>query len=130
MEYYLCMNSYKWDDWIFFDNSDVLDSVVVEFTLRKFLCSYRIEQPNMCSIDRLFKALQLCPVMERVCVISSKGKLSRESVLIDFVCGSPKLVFLYMQLDTISAAACKRMQSCISARYVSEWNLYIYWGII
>jgi len=100
-------------------------NLLMEFTLRNFLFTYRIEQPNMCSIDRLLKALHLCPVIERVCVISSGGKLSWESVLVDFVCGSPKLVFLYMQLDTLSQAAIKRIQRCISARYVSEWNLYI-----
>ena len=125
MEYCLCMNSYKWDDCIFFDNSYVLESVVAESTHRNLLFTYRIEQPNMCSIDRLLEALQLCPVVERVCVISSRGKLSSESVLVDFVRGSPKLVFLYVQLDTLSQAACKRIQSYISARYVSEWNLYI-----
>jgi hypothetical protein len=92
---------------------------------RNLLFTYRIEQPNMCSIDRLLKALQLCPVIERVCVISSRGKLSMESVLVDFVCAASKLVFLYVQLDTLSQEACKRIKSCISARYVSEWNLCI-----
>ncbi|GFG40517.1 hypothetical protein Cfor_07581 [Coptotermes formosanus] len=77
-----------------------------------------IVQPNMCSIDRLLMALQLHPVIERVCVMSSGGKLSMESVLVDFVCGASKLVFLYLQLDTLSQAACKRIQSCISKRYV------------
>lgn len=109
----------------FFDNSDVFESVVVEFTLRNFIFTYRIEQPNMCSIDGLLNALQLCPVIERVCAISHGGKISLESVLVDFVRGSPKLVFLYVQLDTLSEAACKRIKSWISARYVSEWNLYI-----
>ena len=113
------------DFFFFFYNSDVFESVVLEFTLRNFRFTYRIEQPNICSIDRLLKALQLCPVIERVCVISSRGKLSLESVLVDFVCGSPKLVFVYIHLDTLSQATCKRLQSCISARYVSEWNLYI-----
>lgn len=95
----------------------------MEFMLRNLLFAYRIEQPNMCSIDRLLKALQLCPVIERVCVISRRGKLFSETALENFVCGSSKLVFLYVQLDTLSQAACKRIQSCISIRYVSEWNL-------
>ena len=107
------------------DSSNVLESVVVEFMLRNLLFTYRIEQPNICSIDTLFKALRLCPVIERVCVISSTGILSLDPVLVDFVCGSPKLVFLYVLLDTLSHAACKRIQSYISARYVSELNLYI-----
>ena len=110
-------------NFFFFYISDVLESVAVEFTLINLLFTYRIEQPNMCSIDRLLQGLQLCPVIERVCVVSIRGKLSLESVLVDFVRGSPKLVFLYVQLDTLSQAACKRIQSCISARYVSEWNL-------
>ena len=114
-----------WLNFFFFDNSNVLESVVVEFILRNLLFTYRIEQPNMCSVDRLLTSLQLCPVIERVCVISIGGKLSLESVLVDFVCGSSKLVFLYVQLGTLSQAACKRMQSRISARYVPEWNLCI-----
>ena len=97
----------------------------MEFTLRNLLFTYRIEQPNMCSIDTLFKALRLCPVIERVCVISSRGKLTLDPLLVDFVCGSPNLVFLYILLDTLSQAACKRIQNYISARYVSELNLYI-----
>jgi len=97
----------------------------VEFMLSNLLSTYRIEQPNICSIDTLFKALRLCPVIERVSVISIRGKLSSEQVLVDFVCDSPKLVFLYVMLDTLSHAAVKRIQNCISARYVSELNLFI-----
>lgn len=81
----------------------------------KNLRDFRIEQPNMCSIDTLFKALRLCPVIERVCVISSRGKLTLDPLLVDFVCGSPNLVFLYILLDTLSQAACKRIQNYISA---------------
>jgi hypothetical protein len=35
--------------------------------------------------------------------------------VVDFVCGFSKLVFLYVLLDTLSQAACKQIQSCISA---------------
>jgi hypothetical protein len=41
---------------------------------------FRIDQSNIYSIDRLLKALQLYPVIERVCVVSNMGKLSLESV--------------------------------------------------
>jgi len=101
------MNSYKWDDCFIFNISNVSEFVVVEFTLRNILFTYRIEQPNICPIDRLLMALQLCPVIERVCVVSKRGTLSLESVLVDFVCGSSKHVFLYVVLDTLSHTACK-----------------------
>ena len=125
MEHCLFMNNYKWDDCSFLNISNVLESVVVEFTLRNILFTYRIEQPNICPIDRLLMALQLCPVIERVLVVSRRVTLSLESVLVDFVCGSSKLVFPYVVLDTLCQAAFKRIQSCTSARYVSEWNLYL-----
>jgi len=95
---------------VFFKNiSNVSESVVVEFTLRNILFTYRIKQPNICPIDRLLMALQLCPVIERVCVVSRRGTLSLEPVLVDFVYGSSKHVFLYVVLDTLSQTACKRI---------------------
>lgn len=81
----------------------------------KNLRDFRIQQPNMCSIGTLLKALSLCPLIERVCVISSRCKLSLDPLLVDFVCGSPKLVFLYVLVDTLSNAACKQIQNRISA---------------
>jgi hypothetical protein len=78
---------------------------------------YRLEQPNISSTDRLFRALQTCPLIERVCVISNSGLL-KESVLVEFVSGAPKLVFLYVLLDNLSKAACQRIKSKIFARYV------------
>jgi hypothetical protein len=79
--------------------------------------TYRIEQPNISSTDVLFEALQMCPLIERVCVISAKNScLSSESSVINFVCGAPKLVFLYLWLFTLSQEACRRIRSRISER--------------
>jgi hypothetical protein len=112
-----------WQLKVFSDKSEALETVLVELTHTNLLFTYRIDQPNICSVDRLLKALQLCPLIERVCVISSKGKLAKESALQHFVYGAPKLVFLFIQLDTLTEAACKRFKRRISERYVSEQNL-------
>jgi hypothetical protein len=90
-----------------------------------FLFIYRIEQPSISSTDRLFEALQTCPLIERVCVISSnKSELSKK-VLVEFVSGAPKLVFLLLCLDTLTMAACKQISDEILERYVCKWELCI-----
>jgi Ran GTPase-activating protein (RanGAP) involved in mRNA processing and transport len=88
---------------------------------RNVAFTYRIEQPNISPIDALFEALQMCPQIERVCVISAnESHLSSESSVINFVCGAPKLVFLYVRLHTLSKEACSRIKRHISERYVCE----------
>jgi len=90
------------------------------YSFCKFLFVYRIEQPNILSADRLFRALETCPLIARVCVISlNSGRLSAESTLVEFVSGAPKLVFLYVLLGTLTQAACSRIEKSISERYVS-----------
>jgi Ran GTPase-activating protein (RanGAP) involved in mRNA processing and transport len=101
-------------------------SVLLEILHRNFVFTYRIKQPNISSTDRLFGALQMCPLIERVCVISTNNShLSSESSLINFISGAPKLVFLYVRLFTLTQAACRRIKSHISERYVCEWELHI-----
>lgn len=86
---------------------------------------YRIEQPNISSTERLFRALQTCPLIERVCVISiSRSKLSSES-LEEFVFGAPKLVFLYVFMDTLTETVCRRIKNTIFRRYVCKQELHI-----
>jgi hypothetical protein len=97
------------------------ESVLVEIMRRNFMFTYRIEQPNISSTDRLFMALQRCPLIERVCVISTKNShLSNELSVINFLSGAPKLVFLYVWLFTLTQVACRRIRSHISERYVCE----------
>ncbi|PNF39247.1 hypothetical protein B7P43_G17201 [Cryptotermes secundus] len=85
----------------------------------KNLRDFRIEQPNILVTDRLFMALQRCPLIERVCVISTENsRLSSESSVINLVSGAPKLVFLYIWLFRLTQVACRQIRRCISERYV------------
>lgn len=92
----------------------------------KNLRDFRIEQPNISSTDRLFMALQKCPLIERVCVISTENShLSSESSVINFVSGAPKLVFLYVWLFTLTQVACRRIKSHISERCRNNPALHV-----
>ncbi|XP_023702061.1 uncharacterized protein LOC111861597 isoform X5 [Cryptotermes secundus] len=83
----------------------------------KNLRDFRIEQPNILVTDRLFMALQRCPLIERVCVISTENsRLSSESSVINLVSGAPKLVFLYIWLFRLTQVACRQIRRCISER--------------
>jgi hypothetical protein len=98
----------------------------MEIVHRNYMFTYRIEQRNISSVDTLLMALQNCPLIERVCVISpGDSRLSRESSVINFVRDAPKLVLLYVWMFTLTQAACRRIKSKISERYVCEGELCI-----
>ncbi|XP_021917951.1 F-box/LRR-repeat protein 18-like isoform X2 [Zootermopsis nevadensis] len=89
----------------------------------KNLRDFRIEQAAISSADRLFRALQTCPLIQRVCVISiNRSNLSSESLLAEFVSGAPKLVFLYVFLDTLTEAECRRIKNEIFGRITKNVN--------
>ncbi|XP_069700942.1 uncharacterized protein [Periplaneta americana] len=91
-----------------------LQSLCQALELCKNLKEFRLEQPNIMQLERLFSVLEGCHSLERLCILSAReSKLSSPSILVNLVLSLPRLIFFSLRMDSLTAHARKVMCDAI-----------------
>ncbi|XP_022081103.1 uncharacterized protein LOC110974074 isoform X1 [Acanthaster planci] len=87
-------------------------------SLANCLEDLKLEHDNIDGVSRLFHALEKCPSITRLCVVSKNGSVKLDDVIRLFD-HCPKLVVLFL-LCSLTVAACKSLKQELTLRFGAD----------